>query len=812
MKNNVRKNARKLIHSVRRRVATQVLRRTLYKPVFHVDSPTKYRMNDREVVISGWYLSGNGSEVKGVRVVNNKKVTQLKYGTKRVDVLSQFPKIDKERALNSGFYKKIPFQDGLLTIEVDCGDGYEEIHRIELSYSRELYFDMVRNSELANRYAEHQNLLANRRQYYCEPANEHAFQRHKSDPRLVALYLPQFHPIPENDFVWGKGFTEWQNVTSASPRFVGHQQPLLPSDLGFYDLRLESVMEEQISLAKHYGIYGFSFYYYWFSGKKVLEKPIESFLKHKEWDFNFSICWANENWTKRWDGRDKEVIVAQKYSKEDPLNFIKDVENILLDPRYICEDGKPVLTVYRPASLKDPARYTKVWRDYFKKKHGRDLHLVSVLGFDYEDPRNYGFDVAMDFAPLTTLFKKTTFPNGEMPFVNVDDRLIDINYKGMVIDYRKVSLNADRLYPFFDFPTYKSVMPSWDNDARRKGKRSMVFDGANPELYTSWLDQVLKLETVNRTNPLIYINAWNEWAEGTMMEPSQHLGHATLKRTAEVLAKYSKNMANMKNYPAYGVQTRDKDTRLAVVAHVYYEDEWKYIENKLKNIGKQKYDLFITITMKDEKLAKSIARKHPRVRIVTVPNRGRDVLPFIFVARRLSEMGYEWILKLQTKKSLHREDGNKWFEQVIDALLPSSGVGGIVKTLDESPGIIGPEGHYVSMDKYIGGNEEKVRKLLVDIYDTNKADEIIANRGELGFMAGTMFWVSISAIQPILDLYLGPDDFESERGQIDGTTAHAIERLLTVIPSINHSNIYQVSLRGKVKNVGQPLLDYPFAP
>jgi lipopolysaccharide biosynthesis protein len=218
-------------------------------------------------------------------------------------------------------------------------------------------------------------------------------------PKLIAFYLPQFHPIPENDAWWGRGFTEWHNVTRARPTFRGHVQPRLPTELGFYDLRLGEVQEAQAALAREHGIHAFCYYYYWFGGRRLLQGPLDRVLASGRPDFPFCICWANENWTRRWDGLDSEVLVAQEHSPENEDRFLHDVLPILRDPRYVRVAGRPVLLVYRVNMLPEAERTAARWRRIAEAEGVGGLELWAVQSFGIEDPRPFGFDAAVEFPP-----------------------------------------------------------------------------------------------------------------------------------------------------------------------------------------------------------------------------------------------------------------------------------------------------------------------------------------------------------------------------------------------------------------------------
>lgn len=808
--------SRQFLRSIKRRVvriqrANRGLSEAASIPCqFNVDSPVHKRLSSRTVSVEGWIIPHNNIKPQAIRVKMDETIQDIAYGIKRIDVANVFK--DRDQALYSGFSGEVIIkQDGVLKIEVDFGSGFQVLYEIRLTYSPELLVEDFYNPDLAKNMAEHQNLLENKKLLFYEDPVKGDYERHIDDPRIVAFYLPQFHPIPENNLVWGEGFTEWTNVTSDTPRFIGHRQPILPKDTGYYDLRLEQNIADQITRAKKHGIYGFCFYYYWFSGRRLLEKPLDSFLNHRrEWDFNFTICWANENWTKRWDGRENEVIVSQKYASEDPLKFIKDVESILLDDRYIKEGDKPVLIVFRAADLRDPKEYTRVWRDYFRKEHKKELHLVSIISFDDSDPREYGFDAAIDFAPQSSFFKNEIFPKGKYPRIDVHNRLIDNNFDGIVTDYREIALN-EKSYDYFNFPTYSSITPSWDNDARKKGKGFvMAYD--SPDIYRQWLDNIITKEIRKTKAPLLFVNAWNEWAEGAMLEPSAHYGSAVLNRTTETLAQHSFKKGNAKKFPLWSIK-RSKDTKVAVVIHLYYTERWEYIKDKIQMSMKGlSYDLFVSLNEKDSNFKDEIIRFKNTAYVQVVPNRGRDILPFMTLLPKLSILGYKAVLKLHSKKSLHRDNGLDWFEELVSNLLPrKKQVEQIVDRVTNGKEMIGPAGHFISLDRYMGSNTGRLEKLLKDMSDSKESDFLLQSVLSHGYFAGSMFWANISALEPLCRLQLLPEDFESEAGQIDGTMAHAIERGFSLLAVIDKKIILSETGKNGVLPVGKPIYSYDYA-
>lgn len=361
--------------------------------------------------------------------------------------------------------------------------------------------------------------------------------------RLIAFYLPQFHPIPENDAWWGRGFTEWTNVTRATPQFEGHYQPHLPADLGFYDLRISDVQRQQVELAKTYGLGGFCFYFYWFGGKTLLEHPIRQFLEHPEFDLPFCLCWANENWSRRWDGLNHEILIAQEHSAEDDFGFIEYISEYMNDPRYIRVNGKPLLLVYRPSLLPEPQETANRWRNWCRNHGIGEIYLAYTQSFEIENPAEYNFDAAIEFPPNIS----------EPPVVTDQVVLKNPNFAGNVYDWR-VLVERSRNYEMPKYPLFRGVNPSWDNEARRPG-RGTIFLNSSPCDYQEWLQNACS-DTVSRfENPderLVFVNAWNEWAEGAHLEPDRRYGFAWLDATRKAL------VATKRHNPAH---------RIVIVSH-----------------------------------------------------------------------------------------------------------------------------------------------------------------------------------------------------------------------------------------------------
>lgn len=347
--------------------------------------------------------------------------------------------------------------------------------------------------------------------------------------RVLAIHLPQFHPIPENDEWWGKGFTEWTNVAKARPVVPGHYQPHLPADLGFYDLRLPEARAAQAELARQYGVDAFCYYHYWFTGKEVLERPVREIVRSGEPDFPFCLCWANENWTRAWDGQSKQALIEQHYSDEDDLAHIRHLLPTLADSRYLRVAGRPMLLVYRTELLPHPQRTAETWRSEAMRAGLGDLYLVRVESFQSDlIPAEIGFDAALEFAPDWRQVQPRSHSRkhhlaaslGLYPRGYLEHRFSEYD--------ELVARMLAKTTP--DFRRIRCVTPGFDNSARRK-QDAMIFLNSTPTAYGRWLEQVLRAESarpVADDEKIVFVNAWNEWAEGNHLEPCQRWGRAYL--------------------------------------------------------------------------------------------------------------------------------------------------------------------------------------------------------------------------------------------------------------------------------------------
>jgi lipopolysaccharide biosynthesis protein len=581
--------------------------------------------------------------------------------------------------------------------------------------------------------------------------------------RLICFYLPQFHPIAENDEWWGAGFTEWVNVSAALAQFPGHAQPEIPGELAYYDLRDPAVQRRQVELAKLYGIEGFCFYFYWFGGRRLLEAPLLAYLADRTLDLPFCLCWANENWTRRWDGLEHEVLIGQNHSADDDNDFIAHVAQYMTDPRYIRVDGKPLLLVYRPGLFPDAKQTAARWRAWCRAHGIGEIFLAYTQSFDRLSPAAFGFDAAIEFPP----------DYASQP--DMTDRIEGLNdgFRGVIHDWR-ILVERSRQYARPDYMLFRGVNPGWDNTARR-GETAKIYCNSSVLGYQEWLFNAIGDTCERFAEPdrrLLFINAWNEWAEGAFLEPDRRRGYARLEATRVALVRQAIASARQSAPPAAGYPPQ-----IGVVVHAYHEDVLEIILDRLVRLGA--FDLYLYVTCAPERAQRVRGRLKNtgmRFELFECPNRGRDVLPFLLLLPRLLDAGHDLLLKLHTKKSEHRKDGHLWVSDLFDKLLSEAAISEAISHFQAHPGtgILGPGDHVIPMPHYWGRNAATVKRLSARLgIDASLLSDV-------RFVAGTMFFARPQSLLPLASLAIRADDFEEECGQIDGTLAHAMERLFSV--------------------------------
>lgn len=584
---------------------------------------------------------------------------------------------------------------------------------------------------------------------------------------VVAFYLPQFHPIAENDAWWGKGFTEWRNVARALPQFEGHAQPKIPGDLGHYDLRIPAIMKEQVQIARQYGVGAFCTYFYWFAGKTLLETPLRMWLEDTSIDFPIALCWANENWSRRWDGREEHVLIGQQHSAEDDLAFMAHVAPYLRDPRYLRVQGKPVLSVYRPGLLPEPAATARRWRQWCRDHGIGEIHLAYVQSFDNVAPASIGFDAAISFPPNNISHKPVT----------ASYRLLNPDYAGDILDWRQLASDAMKAADP-GYPLYPAVNPGWDNEARRSGK-GRTFVHATPRAFEAWTRHAVETSR-QRTpdHPLVFVNAWNEWAEGAILEPDSRYGYAWLEAIRRALRP-----------------RLPRKRRPCAVFHVWYPSLLEELAAALRLSGLDARLVLTAPAEHEDAVRKEAARLALDAELVIFPNRGRDILPFLRIAGRLLDEGEDIVIKLHTKRSTHREDGANWRNELVGRLLAPGRASAIVQAFHDDPalGIVAPEGHVQPLSFYWGANQTNVDYLcsLMGVRQPDVESD--------AFVAGSMFWCRLEALAPLLDAPLSEEDFAPESGQVDGTMAHAVERVVMLAAQANG-----FTMRTAAAIVGEP--------
>jgi lipopolysaccharide biosynthesis protein len=346
---------------------------------------------------------------------------------------------------------------------------------------------------------------------------------------ILAHYLPQFHPIPENDEWWGTGFTEWTNVAKARPLFRGHVQPRLPADLGFYDLRVREVREEQADLARRHGVTGFCYWHYWFAGRRLLERPFDEVLASGEPDFPFCVAWANQSWTGIWHGAPEKILLEQTYpGPEDDLEHFTYLRKAFEDPRYITVGGRPVMFVFRPGHMPEPARFVERWQKMAHDAGLGGLYLVAAPGdAGFHSHFNNGFDAAVYYRRPVTHDAVTS----------ARDALIKLGVGRGPHRYPH-SPEFGELPPDCRGRIFPGIYPNWDNTPR-SGRNGIVITGSTPELFAGHVRRSIELAAANPPDEqVVMIKSWNEWAEGNYLEPDAEFGLGWLQAIEREVSRH----------------------------------------------------------------------------------------------------------------------------------------------------------------------------------------------------------------------------------------------------------------------------------
>jgi lipopolysaccharide biosynthesis protein len=587
-------------------------------------------------------------------------------------------------------------------------------------------------------------------------------------PKVLAFHLPQFHPFPENDKWWGKGFTEWANVSKAMPQFVGHLQPRLPAELGFYDLRVPEALRDQARLASLAGVDAFCFHYYWFDGHRLMERPLDAFVADETIALPFALCWANENWTRRWDGQESDVLIAQNHSPEDDLALFDDLTRYIGSKRYLRVDGKPLIIVYRPDILPDAAATVARWRERARQAGLGDLFLLCTNAFGFSDYKAAGFDGLVEFPPHALAVGEITD----------QVQLLNRNFAGRVYDYETVVEDrVENLANRADPRRYPGVMPSWDNEARKPGV-GHVFHNAAPDVFHRWAKAALDCTT--RLAPpeerLVFVNAWNEWAEGAYLEPDRWFGHGSAQALRAAIEAGAPRIGE--DNPLVVASRSVPRTRDAVaLLHIFYADLIPTFAERLAPL-RDKLDVIVTFPdlWTDAEL-RALALAVPNARLIPTANKGRDIAPFLRALKLADALGYSVFCKVHSKKSPHLAGGAQWRDALLDGLISPGAADKALDRFAQEPqlGLLAPESARMRLgDHAVMFNNGAAMRFLARKLR-------FKHRPETEFAAGSMFWGRISAFKALHAGSLDDYPFEPELGRIDGTLAHAFERAMGAV-------------------------------
>jgi lipopolysaccharide biosynthesis protein len=563
------------------------------------------------------------------------------------------------------------------------------------------------------------------------------YSKFETEIKTIALYLPQFHSIKENDKWWGRGFTEWYNVRKAKPLYCGHHQPRIPGDnlhyLGYYDLSDVESIKKQINLAKAHGIYGFGIYYYWFSGKRLLEKPLDIILKNIKIEFKFLLIWANEDWTRRWNGYEGTILIKQEYKENDMHDFIKDIKKYIIDKRYIKINDKPVIGLYEPKKIPNLSNTIFNWRKEAKKIGFDDIYIIVCLNsYSFEEMKNLElFNGVYEFSPRDSL------QNSAKPY------LLYMNTLYKKIDFIKANNN---------FPLYRGSMLEFDNSPRKKNEY-VIYENYSPEQFYMNNKKIIEWtrSRYDKKNRFIFINAWNEWGEGTYLEPDKKYGYASINSLSKALFNKTFTEININS------SIFNKLSIIAVQVNLYNDYSINEIINKINNIPFD-FDLFISInSLTNKNKVNEQTKKHSKakkIEIVVLQDKERNFIPFLIQMRNYIK-NYKYICHIHTKNSLFLDIEEEWNNYLINNLLGNENiVSEILTDFEENIklGIVFPENYYKIMLKLkdkLSQCHYFLQKTIIKQYFGKLLKLNIGQK--LEFPLGNMFWAKTNSIFQIFE-------------------------------------------------------------
>ena len=561
------------------------------------------------------------------------------------------------------------------------------------------------------------------------------FSNYSTEIKTIALYLPQFHSIKENDKWWGKGFTEWTNVKKAMPLYKGQYQPRIPrceyDYLCYYNLTNPDTIKKQVELAKSHGIYGFGIYYYWFSGKRLLEKPLDIIINHKEINFKFLLIWANENWTKKWDGKNNEILIKQEYKEKDPKDFINDIKKYLLDLRYIKMKEKKVIGIYEPFKIPNFNKTISIWRRQSRKLGIGELFILICLNhYKINDFQNLNiFDGAYEFPPRDSLGYKI---NNKPYFLYTATLYKDQNF---------ININGN-------FFVFRGSMLEFDNTPRKKN--SVIFENYSPEQIYMINKKIITWtrEKYNKDDRFIFINAWNEWGEGTYLEPDNKYGFASINSLSKALFNfpYIENNLNISKF--------NINSSILVLAYIYNETLIKEIIDKTNNIP-MNFDIYFLINnlVKKEIIEQNIYNysKVKKFEIINYENNKNNITSIVVILKYIIK-NYKYLCHIQDQIYKYNYLNDDLKNYLLNNLLGNTNI--IKEIINDFEynfklGFIFPEIYYKILLQYgempLRLDKIKMKYLFKKLFNGFKFGSKIV------IPVGNMFWSKTKAIYPFFE-------------------------------------------------------------